>query len=131
MRRGHITKQGSRLARWAAIESVKILPATSRIGAIREQIASGINLLVHLARLQDGSRRVTHVSEIVGLQGTVVSMHNIFEFQGRCVDMHGRILGQLQPTGLRPHLLERFSQFGEHIPLEMFLPLAQPVQDNA
>ncbi len=111
------------------IENMVLMAVDLPIGAIREQIASGINLLVHLARLQDGTRRVTHVSEIVGLQGTVVSMHNIFEFQGRGVDSHGKIVGQLQPTGLRPHLLERFSQFGEHVPVEMFLPLAQPAQE--
>ena len=112
------------------IENMVLMAVDLPIAAIREQIASGINLLVHLTRMQDGTRRVTHVSEIVGLQGTVVSMHNIFEFQGRGVDAHGRVLGQLQPTGLRPHLLERFTQFGEHIPVEMFLPLTQPVQEN-
>jgi pilus assembly protein CpaF len=88
-------------------------------------------LLVHLARLQDGSRRVTHVTEIVGMQGSIVSMHDIFEFQGRGVDSQGRILGLLQPTGLRPHLLERFSQFGEHIPVEMFLPMIHSGQESA
>jgi pilus assembly protein CpaF len=94
------------------------------ISAIREQIASGINLIVHLSRLQDGSRRVTHVTEIVGMQGGVVSMHDIFEFQGRGVDAEGRIAGHLQPTGLRPHLLDRLGQFGEHVPIEWFLPRA-------
>ena len=68
-------------------------------------------------------RRVTHVSEIVGMQANVVSMHDIFEFQGRGVDPQGRILGYLQPTGLRPKLLDRLSQFGEHVPLETFLPM--------
>jgi len=68
-------------------------------------------------------RRVTHVSEIVGMQANVVSMHDIFEFQGRGVHPQGRILGYLQPTGLRPKLLDRLSQFGEHVPLETFLPM--------
>jgi pilus assembly protein CpaF len=94
------------------------------ISAIREQIASGINLLVHLSRLQDGSRRVTHVTEIVGMQGGIISMHDIFEFQGRGVDAQGQILGQLQATGLRPHFLDRLTQYGEHAPLEWFLPFA-------
>jgi pilus assembly protein CpaF len=56
------------------------------------------------------------------MQANVVSMHDLFEFQGRGVDAHGRIVGQLQPTGLRPHLLDRMSQIGEHLPLETFLP---------
>jgi pilus assembly protein CpaF len=102
------------------------LPVT----AIREQIASGINMLVHLSRLQDGSRRITHVTEIVGMQGGVISMHDIFEFQGRGVDSQGQIVGHLQPTGLRPHFLDRLNQFGEHIPLEWFLPLAVTGSDG-
>ena len=104
------------------IENMTLMAVELPITAIREQIASGINLLVHLSRLQDGSRRVTHVTEIVGMQGGVISMHDIFEFQGRGVDGQGRIVGQLQPTGLRPHFLDRLNQFGEHIPLEWFLP---------
>jgi pilus assembly protein CpaF len=107
----------------ARIENMVLMAVDLPISAIREQIASGINLVVHLARLQDGSRRITHVSEIVGMQANTVSMHDVFEFQGRGVDSHGRIVGQLLPTGLRPHLLDRFSQFGEHLPLDTFLPM--------
>jgi pilus assembly protein CpaF len=110
----------------ARIENMVLMAVELPIGAIREQIASGINLIVHLSRLQDGSRRVTHVTEIVGMQGGVVSMHDIFEFQGRGVDAEGRIVGHLQPTGLRPHLLDRLGQFGEHVPIEWFLPRAHP-----
>jgi pilus assembly protein CpaF len=107
------------------IENMVLMAVELPIAAIREQIASGINLLVHLSRLQDGSRRATHVTEIVGMQSGIISMHDIFEFQGRGVDPSGRIVGQLQPTGLRPHVLDRLGQFGEHVPLEWFLPLAQ------
>ena len=106
----------------ARIENMVLMAVDLPVAAIREQIASGINLLIHLSRMQDGSRRVTHISEIVGIQGSVVSMHDIFEFQGRGIDAHGRVLGYLQPTGLRPHLLDRLAQFGEHVPLETFLP---------
>jgi len=106
------------------IENMVLMAVELPITAIREQISSGINLLVHLSRLQDGSRRVTHVTEIVGMQGGVISMHDIFEFQGRGVDGHGQIVGHLQPTGLRPHVLDRLAQYGEHVPIEWFLPLA-------
>jgi pilus assembly protein CpaF len=106
------------------IENMVLMAVELPISAIREQIASGINLLVHLSRLQDGSRRVTHVTEIVGMQGGIISMHDIFEFQGRGVDAQGQILGQLQATGLRPHFLDRLTQYGEHAPLEWFLPFA-------
>jgi pilus assembly protein CpaF len=108
------------------IENMVLMAVELPVTAIREQIASGINMLVHLSRLQDGSRRVTHVSEIVGMQAGVISMHDIFEFQGRGIDAHGQILGQLQATGLRPHFLDRLSQYGEHVPIEWFLPMVSP-----
>ncbi len=112
------------------IENMVLMAVELPITAIREQISSGINLVVHLSRLQDGSRRVTHVTELVGMQSGVVSMHDIFEFQGRGVDQQGRIVGQLQATGLRPHCLDRLGQVGEHVPLEWFLPIAHPGADN-
>jgi pilus assembly protein CpaF len=64
------------------------------------------------------------------MQAGVVSMHDIFEFQGRGVDPQGHIVGQLQPTGLRPHCLDRLNQFGERVPLEWFLPMAPMGADN-
>jgi len=108
------------------IENMVLMAVELPINAIREQIASGINLLVHLSRMQDGSRRVTHVTEIVGMQGGVISMHDIFEFQGRGVDAQGQVLGHLTATGLRPHCLDRLAQYGEHVPVEWFLPEARP-----
>jgi pilus assembly protein CpaF len=106
------------------IENMVLMAVDLPVTAIREQVAAGVNLLVHISRLQDGSRRVTQVTEIVGMQAGVISMHDIFEFQGRGVDAQGRILGQLQATGLRPHVLDRMAQFGERVPLETFLPHA-------
>jgi pilus assembly protein CpaF len=106
------------------IENMVLMAVELPVSAIREQIASGINLLVHLSRMQDGSRRVTHITEIVGMQGGVISMHNIFEFQGRGIDAQGLVLGQLVPTGLRPHFMDRLTQYGEHVPVEWFLPVA-------
>jgi pilus assembly protein CpaF len=108
------------------IENMVLMAVELPISAIREQIAAGINLLIHLSRMQDGSRRITHVTEIVGMQGGVISMHDIFEFQGRGVNNQGQIVGQLQPTGLRPHFIDRLGQFGEHVPVEWFLPAARP-----
>src|SRR4030088_2588011 len=102
------------------IENMVLMAVELPITAIREQIASGINLVIHLSRLQDGSRRITHITEIVGMQGGIISMHDIFEFQGRGVDAQGQIVGNLQPTGLRPHFLDRITQFGEQIPIEWF-----------
>ena len=113
------------------IENMVLMAVELPIAAIREQIAAGINLIVHISRLQDGSRRVTHVSEIVGIQGGVVSMHDIYEFVGRGVDAQGQIVGSLQASGLRPHFLDRLNQYGEHVPIEWFLPMAGASGDSA
>jgi pilus assembly protein CpaF len=88
--------------------------------AIREQVASAINLIVHLTRMRDGTRRVTHVTEIVGMEGQVVTMQDIFLFQARGLDEDGRILGSVKPTGLRPKFSERFEQYGVHLPANLF-----------
>src|SRR5579862_683359 len=88
--------------------------------AIREQVASAIDLIIHLTRLKDGSRRVTHVTEIVGMESTVVTMQDIFVFQARGTAEQGRILGSVQPTGLRPKFAERFEQYGVHLPSNLF-----------
>ena len=88
--------------------------------AIREQVASAINLIVHLTRMRDGSRRVTNVTEIVGMESQVVTMQDIFVFQARGLDDEGRILGSVLPTGLRPKFAERFEQYGIPLPASLF-----------
>jgi pilus assembly protein CpaF len=89
--------------------------------AIREQIASAINLIVHQARLKDGSRRLTHVTEIVGMEGDVITLQDIYVFDYRAgIDENGRFRGTIQPTGLRPRFLERLSDQGIHFPSELF-----------
>ncbi|HET6314851.1 MAG TPA: ATPase, T2SS/T4P/T4SS family, partial [Chloroflexota bacterium] len=115
----------------ARIENMVLMAVELPIAAIREQIAAGINIVLHLNRLQDGSRRVTTISEIVGMQGAVVSMHDIFEFQRRGVDAHGRLVGHLQATGLRPRIIDRLTQVGEHVPLELFIPTGPSGADGA
>jgi pilus assembly protein CpaF len=113
------------------IENMVLMGVDLPVAAIREQIAAGINIVIHLSRMPDGSRRVTNISEIVGMQGPVVSMHDIFEFQRRGFDVHGRIVGSLQATGLRPHIVERLTQAGEHVPVELFIPTAPAPIDGA
>jgi pilus assembly protein CpaF len=105
----------------ARIENMVLMAVDLPIQAIREQIGSGINVLVQIARLQDGSRRVTHISEIVGMQGNVISMQDLFVFQHHGISADGRIQGQILPTGLRPHFMDRLSQYGQTLPLETFL----------
>jgi pilus assembly protein CpaF len=106
----------------ARLENMVLMAVELPVQAIREQIASGINVLVQIARMQDGSRRVTHISEIVGMQGSVVSMQDVFHFQHQGIAQDGKVLGQLVPTGLRPHFMDRLAQYGENLPVETFLP---------
>jgi pilus assembly protein CpaF len=88
--------------------------------AIREQVASAINLIVHLTRLKDGTRRVTHVTEIVGMEGDTVTLQDVFVFQARGTDDRGKIIGAVVPTGLRPKFSERFEQYGVRLPGALF-----------
>ncbi|MBV8083532.1 MAG: CpaF family protein [Chloroflexi bacterium] len=88
--------------------------------AIREQVASALQLVIQLTRLRDGSRRVTHISEIVGMESGTITMQDIFLFRARGTDGNGRILGSIEPTGLRPHFAERFEQYGVKLPPGLF-----------
>lgn len=80
--------------------------------AVREQIASAVNVIIQVQRLRDGSRKVTHVSEITGMEGEVVTMQDLFRFEYEGEDEYGRILGRQKSTGLRPILYERARMFG-------------------
>jgi pilus assembly protein CpaF len=93
------------------------------VRAVREQIASAINLVIHQARLKDGSRRVTHVTEVVGMEGDVITLQDLFLFDFRAgMDEHGRYMGELQATGLRPHFLEKLSDRGIEVSSSNFMP---------
>ena len=92
--------------------------------AIREQIASAINLILHQARLKDGTRRLTHITEVVGMEGEVITIQDLFVFDFRAgVDEHGRYLGELRPTGLRPHFLDKLQDRGIVVPPRVFMPV--------
>lgn len=91
------------------------------IRAVREQIAAAIDLIVHLNRMRDGSRRITTISEVQGMQGDVVTLQDIFTFDYDAgVDEHGRYLGRLRPTGLRPGFAEQLSRSGVELGPLMF-----------
>jgi pilus assembly protein CpaF len=93
------------------------------IRAVREQVASAIGLIVHQARLKDGTRRVTHLTEVVGMEGDVITLQDIFQFDYKAgVDEHGKYLGELKPTGLRPQFLDRLEDRGITVPPQLFLP---------
>ncbi len=90
--------------------------------AIREQVASAINVIIHLNRMRDGVRRVVYVSEIAGMEGEVITLQDIFSFRQTGIDQDGRILGRMRGTGLRPRFADRFEQHGIYLPPDIFAP---------
>jgi pilus assembly protein CpaF len=89
--------------------------------AIREQIASAVNLIVHISRLRDGTRRVTHVTEVQGMEGDIVTLQDAFTFDYSAgLDAEGKFLGRPTPTGVRPRFVERFAELGIQVPPEVF-----------
>jgi pilus assembly protein CpaF len=93
------------------------------VRALREQIAAALDLVIHVARFQDGIRRVANVTEVVGMEGDTVTMQDLFLFhvQGG-LDERGRVQGRMMPTGLRPHFLERLSDRNVHLETSWFAP---------
>jgi pilus assembly protein CpaF len=89
------------------------------VRAIREQIASAIELVVHLERLRDGTRKVTHIAEIQGMEGDVITMTDIFVFEQTGLE-NGRVIGRLRPTGLRPKFMDKLEAGGIHLPASIF-----------
>jgi len=88
--------------------------------AIRKQIAAAVNLIVHLARLSDGSRKMTHITELSGMEGEVVTLTDIFKFDQTGVTPEGKIIGQLRPTGMRPQFTPRLEASGFKLGGEIF-----------
>jgi pilus assembly protein CpaF len=89
--------------------------------AIREQIASAVDVVVQLTRLRDGTRRVTHVTEVQGMEGETVTLQDAFLFDYSAgVDAAGRFLGRPVATGVRPRFTDRFEELGIHVPPRVF-----------
>ncbi len=90
--------------------------------AIREQVSSAINVFIQVSRLQDGSRKITHVTEVSGMEGDTITLQDIFLFKLDRVDEDGKVRGSMQPTGVRPGFLERFKMHGIEMPNHLFIP---------
>jgi pilus assembly protein CpaF len=80
--------------------------------AIRQQVSSAINLVIQVARLRDGSRRVTGVSEVIGMEGDVISMQELLKYQQHGMSAQGKVVGELEVTGVQPNCLKRFADLG-------------------
>jgi pilus assembly protein CpaF len=88
--------------------------------AVRHQIASAISVVVQVARLSDGTRKVTSVSEITGMEGEIITMQEIFAFKKRGISETGEVLGEFAPTGIRPKFTEQLALAGITLPATMF-----------
>jgi pilus assembly protein CpaF len=87
--------------------------------AIREQIASAIHLVVHQERMKDGSRKITFISEVLRMEGDIITMQDLFVFEQTGIE-NGRVQGRLRPTGIRPSFVERFELANIHLPPAVF-----------
>ena len=88
--------------------------------AMRQQVASALNLVVQVARLSDGSRRVTSISEITGMEGETITMQEIFMYERTGIDAQGQVIGRFRPTGIRPRFAERLKSCGLQLPRVFF-----------
>jgi len=87
--------------------------------AIREQVSSAINLVVHQDRMRDGTRKIVNVTEVSGMEGDVITMTDLFVFEQTGIE-NGKIVGRLRPTGLRPKFMEQIEASGIHLPPSIF-----------
>ena len=90
------------------------------IKAMRQQIASAVNLIVQVSRLQDGSRRMVSITEVTGMEGDIISMQEIFKFQRQGIAQDGKIIGRYVATGIRSKYSERFAQWGYDLPTSIY-----------
>ncbi|MGI8927507.1 MAG: CpaF family protein [Tepidiformaceae bacterium] len=88
--------------------------------AIREQICSAIDVFIQVARLQDGSRKVSHVTEVSGMEGDTITLQDVFVFKLERVDDDGHVRGSMQPTGIRPGFADKFAMAGIEFPNHLF-----------
>jgi pilus assembly protein CpaF len=91
------------------------------IKAIREQISGALDLIIQQSRLKDGSRKITNITEVQGMEGDVIVLQDIFNFVQEGVNEKGKIIGRLVPTGVRPKFYEKLEASGIHIPPSVFI----------
>ena len=100
------------------------------VHAIREQMSSALNVMIHLGRLAGGQRKIVQIVEITGMEGDTICLHELFRFDQKGVDENGNAYGDFEVCGVRPHLLAKFKAHGVEMPPDMFhrriLPPRQP-----
>jgi pilus assembly protein CpaF len=117
MSTGHANSPRDMLSR---LETMVLLGGVDLpLRAIREQISSAVDLVVHQSRLKDGSRKITNITEVQGMEGDVIIMQDVFVFEQTGI-VEGKIQGRLKPTGIRPKFSEKFEVMGIHLPPGLF-----------
>ncbi len=91
-----------------------------QMNSIRQQIASSVHLLIQAARMSDGSRRVTSITEVTGMEGSIVSLQEVFTFEKFGLDADNRVTGRFRATGIRPKFSEKLTAHGITLPQELF-----------
>jgi pilus assembly protein CpaF len=89
---------------------------------LRRYISSAIDVVIHVARLTDGTRKVTSLQEITGMEGSVITLQEVFSFKQRTIDPEGRIRGRFLFHGVRPRFTEKFDALGISLPPDLFDP---------
>jgi pilus assembly protein CpaF len=88
--------------------------------AVRQQVASAVNLIIQVTRLSDGTRKVTAITELAGMEGDVITIQDLFLFERTGIAPNGKVVGRFRATGIRPKCSERLATAGHHLPAEMF-----------
>jgi pilus assembly protein CpaF len=97
------------------------------VRAIRQQVCSALDLIVHIARLRDGSRRVVAISEVMRMEVDVITLQEIFTFNQKEITGDGKVVGRLEPTGMRPSFLDKFDRYGVALHTGLFAQQPEPV----
>ena len=115
---GHANSPRDMLAR---LETMVLMAGMELpVRAIREQIASAVDLIVQQSRLRDGSRKITHLTEVQGMEGDVITLQDIFVYEQNGCDEAGKVIGRFKPTGIRPKFLEKMSATGIQVSNDIF-----------
>jgi pilus assembly protein CpaF len=99
---------------------ITLANANMHLTAIRQQVASAVHLLVQASRLSDGTRRVTHITEVTGMEGDIVTLQDIYVFEKQGLAPDGRVLGRFCATGILPKCNEKLAAAGIHLPTGIF-----------
>jgi pilus assembly protein CpaF len=97
--------------------------------AVRQQVASAVNVIVQVNRMSDGTRKVTSIAELTGMEGETITMQEIFAFQQQGIDAEGKVVGRFKATGIRPKCADKLTTAGSVLPMDMFEheePVNQP-----